>query len=109
MSDELNGVFELGDLVEYQEGSIVSRVVVKSKGGNVTVFAFGAGEGLSEHSAPFDALVTVLDGTGKVTIAEDAYALDEGQSILFPANVPHSVRAEERFKMLLVMVKEVVN
>jgi quercetin dioxygenase-like cupin family protein len=103
--DDLKSTFELAKVLDYQPGSIVSRVILKSGGGNVTVFAFDAGEGLSEHTTPFDALVTILDGTGTVTIAGNEQTLTAGQSILFPADVPHAVRADERFKMLLVMVK----
>jgi quercetin dioxygenase-like cupin family protein len=97
---------KLADLVEYQDGSVVSRVVLKGKGGTVTLFAFAEGEGLSEHTAPFDALVHVLDGEADVGIAGVHHRLGNGDFIVMPATVPHSVSAVARFKMLLTMIRE---
>src|SRR5215212_7340950 len=97
-SGENPQVKELGALLQYQEGSIVSRVLLKNKGGTVTLFAFDKGEGLSEHTAPFEALVFVVDGEAEVEIAVDVYHVAQGETITLPANVPHAVRAATRFK-----------
>lgn len=93
------------ELLQYQDNSIVSRVLLKNKGGTVTLFAFDQGEGLSEHTAPFEALVFVLDGEAEVTIDGAAYRVGQGETITLPANIPHAVRAETRFKMLLTMIR----
>jgi quercetin dioxygenase-like cupin family protein len=95
----------LADLVAYQPGAVVSRTLAHRAGGTVTLFAFDAGQGLSEHSAPFDALASVLDGAAELTIGGKKVAARAGESVLMPANVPHALRAAERFKMLLVMVR----
>lgn len=94
-------------LVDYRAGSVVSRALIKSKGGTVTLFAFDAGEALSEHTAPFDALLLILEGRAQVRVGGDEHVVPGGSTILLPANVPHAVRAPERFKMLLVMIREV--
>jgi Uncharacterized conserved protein, contains double-stranded beta-helix domain len=93
------------DLLQYQDGSIVSRVLLKNKGGTVTLFAFDQGEGLSEHTAPFEALVLVIDGEAEVEIAGKPYSVGTGETITLPANIPHAVRAATRFKMLLTMIR----
>jgi quercetin dioxygenase-like cupin family protein len=98
--------FSYADLVNYQEGSVVSRTVINKQSGTVTVFAFDKGQRLSTHSAPFDALVEVVDGKGTITIEETGHVLRTGQQIIMPANRPHSVTADEEFKMVLVMIKE---
>ena len=98
-------VKQLVDLLQYQDGSIVSRVLLKNKGGTVTLFAFDVGEGLSEHTAPFDALVVVTDGEADIEIAGESFKLRQGETILLPANRPHAVRAATRFKMLLIMIR----
>lgn len=95
----------LGELLEYQTGSIVSRVLLKNKGGTVTLFAFDKGEGLSEHTAPFEALVFVVDGEAEVEIDGEVYSVRSGETITLPANIPHAVRAATRFKMLLTMIR----
>ena len=95
----------MAGLIDYQEGSVVSRQVMKGEGGNVTLFAFDAGEGLTEHTSPFDALVLVLDGEAEVTVSGVASRLGKGDMIVMPANEPHALKAPSRFKMLLVMVK----
>jgi quercetin dioxygenase-like cupin family protein len=95
----------LGELLQYQDGSIVSRVLLKNKGGTVTLFAFDQGEGLSEHTAPFEALVFVVDGDAEVEIAGKAYVVKSGETITLPANIPHAVKAATRFKMLLTMIR----
>jgi quercetin dioxygenase-like cupin family protein len=98
-------VKQLVDLLQYQDGSIVSRVLLKSKNGSVTLFAFDIGEGLSEHTAPFDALVVVTEGEADVEIAGESYKVREGETITLPANRPHAVRAATKFKMLLIMIR----
>jgi quercetin dioxygenase-like cupin family protein len=95
----------LADLLHYQDGSIVSRVLLKNKGGTVTLFAFDAGEGLSEHTAPFDALVVVFDGEAYVEIAGESFRVQQGETITLPANRPHALRATTKFKMLLIMIR----
>jgi quercetin dioxygenase-like cupin family protein len=95
----------LADLVGYEEASIVSRTLMDKETGTVTLFAFDAEQGLSEHTTPFDALVTVLDGTAEITIAGTPYTVGRGEMIVMPAGEPHAVRAPERFKMMLVMIK----
>jgi len=92
-------------LVDYQDGSVVSKEVIKKEKGTVTLFAFDKGQGLSEHTAPFDALVYIFDGKAEITIACKQHNLKAGETIIMPANKPHSLRAVERFKMLLVMIK----
>lgn len=94
------------DLVAYQPGAVVSREIVRKNSGTVTVFAFDKGQGLSEHTAPFDALVHVVDGTAEITIGGTPNRLSTGAMILMPANVPHAVKAIERFTMMLVMIRE---
>ena len=95
----------LAGLVAYQEGTIVSRTLLKKETGTVTLFAFDAGEGLSEHTAPFDALVHLLKGQAEITISGIEHQLTAGDFILMPAHQPHAVRALARFKMVLIMVK----
>jgi len=104
---EIKGqVIKMGDLVAYQDGSVVSRTVIKKDVGNVTVFAFDKGQGLSEHTAPFDALVHIVDGEAEIAISGNPFRLKKGETIIMPADKPHSLRASERFKMLLVMIKK---
>jgi quercetin dioxygenase-like cupin family protein len=98
-------VLNLTELVAYAEESIVSRVLVENAAGTVTLFAFDAGQGLSEHTAPFDALVHVLDGCGQFTVAGKARRVEVGQTLLMPAGVPHAVKADKQFKMLLTMLR----
>ena len=96
----------LKDLVAYQDDSIVSRIILKNRSGNVTLFAFSAGQSLSEHSTPHDALVIVIEGKGILASGGKRHQVDEGEVFLFPANIPHAVYAEEPFKMMLTMIKE---
>jgi quercetin dioxygenase-like cupin family protein len=96
----------LSDLASYQDGSIVSRTIAKKGGGTLTLFAFDAGQALSEHTAPFDALVQVLDGEAELVIGGQKVQARAGQAVLMPANVPHAVNAPVRFKMLLSMVRD---
>lgn len=96
----------LKECIDYSEGSIVSKIVIKQPKGNATLFAFDAGEELSEHTAPFDALVQIIDGESKVKVGDQTHHLVSGESILMPANVPHALKAETQFKMLLTMIRE---
>jgi quercetin dioxygenase-like cupin family protein len=98
-------VLKIAELVSYQEGSVVSRQIVKSDGGNVTLFAFDQGQGLSEHTTPFDALVQILEGEAELTISGKPFHLAVGESILMPANEPHALMADKKFKMLLTMIR----
>ncbi len=96
---------KLGDLIEYQEGTVVSREIIHKGTGTVTIFAFDKGEGLSEHTAPFDALVQVIDGKAEITISGDKNILEKGDMIILPANYSHALDAIERFKMVLTMIR----
>src|SRR5271157_6586135 len=98
-------ILKLTDLVSYQEGSVVSRQITKADAGNVTLFAFDAGQELSEHTAPFDALVHLLDGEAEIRISGQPYSLSTGDAIIMPANAPHVVKAKTKFKMLLTMIR----
>lgn len=105
MNNIIGHAGNLARLVEYQEGSIVSKEIIKRDKGTVTVFAFDEGQGLSEHTAPFDALVYIVDGRAEITIAGEPSEMSAGDIIIMPANKPHSVRSLSRFKMLLVMIR----
>ena len=96
---------ELGHMVEYQEGAVVSRTIINKPAGTVTVFAFDKGEKLSEHTAPFDAMVHVLEGIAQIVISGKPFTVGAGQMIIMPANEPHALAAIERFKMLLIMIR----
>jgi quercetin dioxygenase-like cupin family protein len=98
-------ILKMAGLVAYQDGAVVSRQITKAAAGNVTLFAFDAGQELSEHSAPFDALVHVLEGTAEVRISGESFVLEAGEAIIMPADAPHAVRATKRFKMLLTMIR----
>jgi quercetin dioxygenase-like cupin family protein len=102
----LGKVLNLKDLVSYQEGTVASRMIISRKAGNITLFSFDENEGLSEHTAPFDAVVTILDGECEVWVAGTTLRMKEGETIIFPANVPHALSAITKFKMQLVMIKE---
>lgn len=104
-TNETQPIVNLGTALAFQDKSVISRVLLKNSGGTITLFAFDAGEGLSEHKAPFDAFVEVVEGDAVITIAGVRYELSAGDSIVLPANVPHAVEAVSRFKMLLVMIK----
>ena len=105
MINIIEKVESLISLVDYQDGSVVSKEVIKKEKGTVSLFAFDQGQGLSEHTAPFDALVYILDGQAEISIAGKQYNLKSGETMIMPANKPHSLKATERFKMLLVMIK----
>lgn len=98
-------IFHLVNLIEYQEGSVVSRQISKTEAGNITLFAFDSDQGLSEHTAPYDALVHILDGNAQVMISGVAFELKTGEAIILPANEPHALKAGTRFKMLLTMIR----
>jgi len=105
--DELKGkVLSLKDLVDYADGTVASRMVINRKTGSITIFSFDENEGLSEHTAPFDAVVTILDGECEVWVAGKTFQMKTGETIIFPANVPHALSAITKFKMSLVMIKE---
>jgi quercetin dioxygenase-like cupin family protein len=97
--------YRLDTLLDYVSGSIVSRTIVQSKAGTITLFAFDAGQGLSEHSAPYDALVQVLDGETELIIGSVPIMTKAGETVLMPANVPHAVKSEKRSKILLTMIR----
>jgi len=96
---------KLIDLIDYQEGAVVSRTLIDKKAGTLTLFAFAEGQGLSEHTAPFDALVYLLDGEAEVTISGKAFHLKAGEMLIMPADEPHALKAIKKFKMLLVMIR----
>ncbi len=96
---------ELADMIDCQDGSVVSREIISKKTGTVTLFAFDEGQGLSEHTAPFDALVYSLEGEAEVTISGRPLRLKEGEMVIMPAHKPHALKAVRRFKMLLVMIR----
>jgi quercetin dioxygenase-like cupin family protein len=104
-TDDLIGAVPVEDLVQYQPGAVVSRTILKKPTGTVTAFAFDQGEGLSEHTAPFDALVLMLDGESEITISGTIYRVSKGQLLRLPAGQPHALKALTRFKMILVMIK----
>lgn len=105
--EELKGkVLRLKDLVKYSDGTVASRMIISRKAGNITLFSFDENEGLSEHTAPYDAVVTILDGECEVWIAGRTFQMKEGETIIFPANVPHALSAITKFKMSLTMIWE---
>ena len=97
-------ILNIAEMVNYQEGSVVSRQITKTEAGNVTLFAFDIDQGLSEHTAPFDALVHILEGEADVKISGELFHLKVGDAIIMPAHVPHALKAIQRFKMLLTMI-----
>ncbi|RJQ31627.1 cupin domain-containing protein [Candidatus Parcubacteria bacterium] len=104
--DELKGkILKLDEMINYQDGAVVSREILKLPTGTLTVFAFDAGQGLSEHTAPFDATVYILDGEAEVKISGNSHIVKKGEMIIMPAGQPHSLKAEKRFKMLLIMIR----
>lgn len=108
MEDKINHseVFDFAQKVQYSSDGIVSKKIIQRSVGNVTLFAFDQGQELSEHSAPFDALIQVLEGKAQIIIDKKPYDVSEGSSIIMPANIPHAVKAPTKFKMLLTMIKE---
>ena len=100
-------IHNLEKMLDYQEGSVVSRTLINKEEGTVTLFSFDKDEGLSEHTTPFDALVYIFDGKAKITISKKDYILEKGQMILMPANEPHALKALEKYKMMLIMIKTI--
>ena len=98
-------ILNLKDSIDYSSGATVSKIITKNKNGSTTLFSFDKGQNLSEHTAPFDATVLVLDGQCDISIADESHLLSEGQLITMPANVPHALEAVTAFKMLLIMIK----
>jgi quercetin dioxygenase-like cupin family protein len=98
-------IFSFSDSVDYAEGGIVSKTVLKKQTGNISLFAFARGEALSEHTAPFDAMIQVVDGTGEIIIGGESFILHAGETIIMPANISHAVKAVENFKMVLTMIR----
>jgi quercetin dioxygenase-like cupin family protein len=107
--DLIGRVLAVNELVGYQDGTVASRMIVFKKSGTITLFAFDAGEGLSEHSAPYDAILTVTDGEAEVSIAGSPFTVRSGEMIILPANIPHAVQAKQRFRMTLTMIREQEN
>jgi quercetin dioxygenase-like cupin family protein len=99
------GAVELSNILKYQAGAVVSNEIIRKKAGTVSLFAFDKGQGLSEHTAPFDALVYIVDGSAKIWISKKAFTVKKGQMIILPARKPHALKAVQKFKMLLVMIK----
>ena len=95
----------LMDMIDYQEGSVVSHTILDKDAGTVTLFAFDKGQGLSEHTAPYDALVSIIEGQSEITISGNPIAVKSGEMVIMPADQPHALRATERFKMLLTMIR----
>jgi len=102
---DLAHVFDLAKMLDYQEGSVVSRTIINKEVGTVTLFSFDKDEGLSEHTTPFDALVYLLDGEAEISISKKPHIVKKGQMIIMPANEPHALKALNQFKMMLVMIK----
>ncbi|MDP2741168.1 MAG: cupin domain-containing protein [bacterium] len=100
-----NNIITLKNSINYQSDSVVSKEILKTKNGTVTLFSFDEGQGLSEHTAPFSVLTFIIDGQAQIKIGETSHTLIEGQTIELPANEPHSIKALKRFKMLLIMIK----
>ena len=105
MEFETAKVFDLAGSVDFSDNATVSKMILKKQTGNITLFAFDAGQSLSEHSAPFDAFVQVTEGRGRIIINKVEYDLVAGQFIVMPANIPHAVQAIDKFKMMLVMIR----
>ena len=106
MNDELKSVvINVEDLLDYQEGAVVSREIIRKETGTVTIFAFDKGEGLSEHTAPFDAMVQIIDGKAEITISGKKNTLERGDMIIMPADEPHALHALEQYKMILTMIR----
>ena len=103
---ELSSVINFKNDIDYAENSVVSKRVIEKPAGNITLFSFDKGQKLSEHSAPFDAMVQVVEGSVEILINRQSFVLNEGETIIMPANIPHALMAVERFKMLLTMIKE---
>lgn len=102
---EKSKIFSFNESIEYSDGGIVSKTVLKKQTGNISLFSFAKGEALSEHTAPFDAMIMVVDGRGEVIIGGKSFILQTGDTIIMPANITHAVNAVEKFKMVLTMIR----
>jgi quercetin dioxygenase-like cupin family protein len=105
MNSTIGKKLKTADLIKYQEGSVVSQEIIRRDTGTVTIFAFDKGEGLSEHTAPFDAMVQIIDGKAEITISGNKNVLEKGEMIIMPANEPHALKALEKYKMILTMIR----
>jgi len=106
MSNEIKAKpIKIENLIDYQENSVVSREIIRKETGTVTIFAFDMGEGLSEHTAPFDAMVQIVDGTAEINISGKKNVVKKGELIIMPGNIPHSLNAVKKFKMILTMIR----
>ena len=103
--NNFNQPFSIKDTVDYASGAVVSKTIIKKPVGTITLFAFDEGEELSEHAAPYDALVQVFDGEAEISINGEPHNVSTHQSIILPANIPHAVKAKEKFKMMLTMIR----
>ncbi|GAB4309582.1 MAG: cupin domain-containing protein [Methanobacteriaceae archaeon] len=101
----LSKVIKVADLIDYQDGAVVSNEIIRKETGTVTIFAFDQGEGLSEHTAPFDAMVQIIDGEAEITIGGEKNHLKTGDMIIMPADIPHALHAVKRYKMILTMIR----
>ncbi len=99
-------VYKLKESISIAEGGVVSKQFIKNKGGNITFFAFDQGQGLSEHTAPFEAIVQIIEGKAEVSIDGNKHEVNEGEMVIMPANIPHALHAVEAFKMCLIMLKD---
>lgn len=106
MDDIINKVVKTRDLAEYQTESVVSREVIRKQVGSVTIFAFDEGQGLSEHSAPYDAMVQIIDGESRIVVGGEENIVKDGEMLIMPANIPHALYADKPFKMILTMIRE---
>ncbi len=105
MNQHISQALDLKKLIDFQKGSIVSREIIRKKTGTVTLFAFDKGQGLSEHTAPFDAMIQVVEGRAEIFICGRRFKLKAGEMIIMPARKPHAVKAGQRFKMILIMIR----
>jgi quercetin dioxygenase-like cupin family protein len=105
LSEELSEPFKIGDIIEYSPGSVVSKTIIKKPSGTITLFSFDKGEGLSEHKAPFDALVQIIEGEAEIILDGKINKVNAGRAIILPADIPHALKANEKFKMLLTMIR----
>lgn len=103
---EKGTVLNMATMIEYSTGGVISKQVLKNNMGNITLFSFDKGQGLSEHTAPFDAMVEIIDGEAEITIGGNPLILTVGQSVIMPANISHALYAKQQFKMLLTMIKD---
>jgi len=104
-AEELSETFKFGEIIEYSPGSVVSKTIIKKLSGTITLFSFDKGEGLSEHKAPFDALVQIIEGEAEIILNGKINTVKAGSALILPADIPHALKANEKFKMLLTMIR----